>query len=64
MGPSWVRTCDRESQVRRVNSGHIHLGAILAIEIALILPFVNLFMRTLAGLLHTTAIGRALAVLY
>jgi hypothetical protein len=45
-------------------SGHVHLGIILAIEIALILPLVNFGMRMIAGMLHQTSIGRALAVLY
>jgi hypothetical protein len=47
-----------------MDRGHIHLGLMLGIIIALIMPFVNLFMRTLAGLFHTTAFGKALAVLY
>jgi len=44
--------------------GHIHLGVILAIEIALIIPLVNFAMRMIAGNFHETAFGRALAILY
>lgn len=47
-----------------MNSGHIHLGVVLALEIALIIPLVNFTMRMLAGHFHETAFGRALAVLY
>lgn len=47
-----------------MNSGHIHLGVVLAIEIALILPLVNFTMRMIAAHFHQTAFGRALAVLY
>lgn len=47
-----------------MTQGHIHLGLILAIEIALILPLVNFLMRTIAGHFHDTPFGRALAVLY
>ena len=47
-----------------MDRGHIHLGVVLAIIIALVMPFVNFTMRTIAGYLHATPIGKALAVLY
>lgn len=47
-----------------MSQGHVHLGILLAIEIALIIPLVNFGMRMLAGMFHTTPFGRALAVLY
>jgi hypothetical protein len=44
--------------------GHIHLGVVLGLIIALIIPIVNFTMRMIAGYFHDTAFGRALAVLY
>jgi hypothetical protein len=47
-----------------MTSGHIHMGVMLGIIIALMLPMVNFTMRTIAGYLHATPLGKALAYLY
>lgn len=45
-------------------TGHIHLGVLQVVTIGVSVGIWNFFMRTLAGLFHENAFGRALAYLW
>lgn len=45
-------------------TAHIHLGVLQVLQVGAAMGIVNFFMRTLAGLFHENAFGRALAYLW